>query len=557
VRQTCHALYLSLAILFALEPPSEREKWIAVTAGEFHIFSNATERETVIIASKLLRMRDALGAVTALKVRSSLPTKVFIFRDARNFAPFRLAMFPRSNDNVTGMFAHGEESNFILLTADSPEIDRTVYHELTHQFVRNTLPGLPLWLNEGLAEYYSTFRSSADTIDLGMIIPGHVQWLKDNPLIPLDQLFAMDEKSKDYNEGIRQGVFYAESWALVHYLMSQKQLENFLHNGQSPENLERDLRSYVHKYMFEYSRYKVADLPASSIPQAHAMTRDEILYQLGDTLVHSGRANRPDGVRFLQAALKINPDHAGAHADLGLATGDIAEYEKAVQSGTHDSIVYIRYGTSILLADTAKARALFAKAVALDPESALAHAGFGATYVTSPDDPSPGIAALEKSLALAPAQKEVAFNLVQLYLRADRNADAQRLTETTIAHSGDRQMLRDAREFTLDAEVQRADSLLDQGKIDEAIPLLRRAQAATTSERLRTYTTTALQRIEEYASRKRQLEALNAAVNLANGGKMKDALAAVEAVLPSITDPDLLLQAKGLRDALAKDVKRH
>ena len=29
----------------------------------------------------------------------------------------------------------------------------------------------------------------------------------------------MDQRSPDYNEGARRGVFYAESWALMHYLM--------------------------------------------------------------------------------------------------------------------------------------------------------------------------------------------------------------------------------------------------------------------------------------------------------------------------------------------------
>ena len=39
-------------------------------------------------------------------------------------------------------------------------------------------------------------------------------------LYPLRTLFAVDQYSPEYNEGSKRGMFYAESWALVHMLMS-------------------------------------------------------------------------------------------------------------------------------------------------------------------------------------------------------------------------------------------------------------------------------------------------------------------------------------------------
>ena len=43
--------------------------------------------------------------------------------------------------------------------------------------------------------------------------------LKNTTLMPLRELKAVDHTSGVYNEGDRRGVFYAESWALMHYLM--------------------------------------------------------------------------------------------------------------------------------------------------------------------------------------------------------------------------------------------------------------------------------------------------------------------------------------------------
>ena len=38
--------------------------------------------------------------------------------------------------------------------------------------------------------------------------------------MPLQELFAVTRDSPEYNESSRQGIFYAESWLLTHYLMA-------------------------------------------------------------------------------------------------------------------------------------------------------------------------------------------------------------------------------------------------------------------------------------------------------------------------------------------------
>ena len=53
---------------------------------------------------------------------------------------------------------------------------------------------------------------------LGRVKEEHVYDLRER-FIPLAELLAVDHKSPLYNEGDRRGVFYAESWALVHYLL--------------------------------------------------------------------------------------------------------------------------------------------------------------------------------------------------------------------------------------------------------------------------------------------------------------------------------------------------
>ena len=51
-----------------------------------------------------------------------------------------------------------------------------IYHELVHLMVNNTVRGLPVWFNEGLAEYYRTLQiaSTGQKVIVGTIHPPHV-----------------------------------------------------------------------------------------------------------------------------------------------------------------------------------------------------------------------------------------------------------------------------------------------------------------------------------------------------------------------------------------------
>ena len=77
-----------------------------------------------------------------------------------------------------------------------------------------------MWLNEGLAEYYSTYALAANgkRADIGRPIPRHVALLRER-FLPITQLIGVERSSELYNEGDRQSIFYAEAWALTHYLM--------------------------------------------------------------------------------------------------------------------------------------------------------------------------------------------------------------------------------------------------------------------------------------------------------------------------------------------------
>jgi tetratricopeptide (TPR) repeat protein len=94
---------------------------------------------------------------------------------------------------------------------------RVIQHELAHRFVRNTITFCPVWLNEGLAEYFSTFELDQGIARFGKRPFYNLHYGSSVAVLPsLEQLVAADWRT--FHEPREEPRYYAGSWALVHYL---------------------------------------------------------------------------------------------------------------------------------------------------------------------------------------------------------------------------------------------------------------------------------------------------------------------------------------------------
>src|SRR5262249_26388543 len=59
------------------------------------------------------------------------------------------------------------EPTAVLQARLEDETRATFQHELTHHFMRQSLSHLPIWLNEGMAEFYSTLRADEGKVFVG------------------------------------------------------------------------------------------------------------------------------------------------------------------------------------------------------------------------------------------------------------------------------------------------------------------------------------------------------------------------------------------------------
>ena len=207
-------------VVLTAGPAAAKDKWINLTTKNFNIISNADEGGTRKLALKLEQFHFIFSKIFNLPLERSIKTTVMVFKNESSFSLYK-PLYNGRPANVAGYFQGGEDENLIVMdiSANQERPMSVIYHEYTHLLTSNTPRDWPVWMKEGLAELYSSFDVFNGMVLLGMPIPRHVALLRQKTFIPLTDLLSVDHASSLYNERDRQGIFYAESWALCHYMM--------------------------------------------------------------------------------------------------------------------------------------------------------------------------------------------------------------------------------------------------------------------------------------------------------------------------------------------------
>jgi FimV-like protein len=344
-----------------LAAPQSRDTWRSVRTNNMFVIGNADPEKLRQVAAWLEFFHRSFARLISRNViDSSVPTTVIVFRDEASFRPFK-PIYQGRPANVSGYFQPGNDVNYIAISLDSADRDPfgTAFHEYVHLHLKDNIPGAPLWLNEGLAELYGSLQFSGTDALLGAPIYPYIQLLRGEGLLPLKTLFSVGHDSPHYNEDDKTGIFYGQSWALVHYLMlgdpgRQEQFRRFLQQvsrgddsgkaiessfGVSVAALEEELRAYVRHGSLTPLRIATAENPQAygsyTAMQRSVLSEGEANYYLGDLLQHAGRAG--DAERYLKQAIDLDPGFSPSYASLGMLyvyQRRYAEAKKYLQKAT-------------------------------------------------------------------------------------------------------------------------------------------------------------------------------------------------------------------------------
>ena len=345
---------LLLIILSALSSAASqtRDGWRSVRTNHLFVIGNADPENLRRVAVWLEFFHAAFARLVSRNViDSSVPTTVIVFRDDLSFMPFK-PVYNGRPASISGFFLPGDDVNYIALSLD-PRGDTyaTAFHEYVHLHVKDNVPNAPLWLNEGLAELYEALEFSGSDAIIGMPDHNYLYLLRQREMLPLKTLFSIGPDSPHYNERDKAGVFYGESWALVHYLMfgdraRQDQFKKFLQRigsgddaakaieatyGTTLDVIEQELQSYVRRGNLTAQHITGIANPEAyrsyTATQRSGLTDSEAYYYLSDLSLHMGRHAVAE--RGLKEAIAQDPGFLPAYAALGSMYVEERRYAEA------------------------------------------------------------------------------------------------------------------------------------------------------------------------------------------------------------------------------------
>lgn len=474
-------LYLTLfcvvLILTVSTPGFAKDTWINVRSKNFFMIGNASEKEIRQVATKLEQFRETFRLLfPKAKFNQTIQTNVVVFKSDSAYRPFKPKRADgKPDDGIAGYFQPGEDLNYITLSTEGEKEDtyNTIFHEYVH-FLLDTNFGkseVPPWFNEGLAEYYSTFRIEDDQkVTLGGLENNHLYLLQQSQLIPLKTFFEIDNYSLHQNGNHSRSIFYAQAWALIHYLIqgnngantdAMNKFLNLVMNKVEPEKafqqvfqydyatMEKALKKYVSQssYRVSLATFKnklIFDTEMTTVPLAEA----EANAYLGDLLYHTHEYDTAE--TYLQKAVALDADSSLANTSLGLVKmrqrkfDEAKKYlEKAIAGDQKNHFAHYNYAyilsregmdefgyVSKFAPETVKKmRESLQKAIAINPNFTESYHLLGFINLVNNENLEETVTFLKKALQLQPGNQEYAFIIAQIYMRQEKYAEAKELAD--------------------------------------------------------------------------------------------------------------------------------
>lgn len=444
------------SVLDAATPPST---WRKVVTPNFVVITTADERTAVACADEFSQFIESLQRIMTVDPARLPKLTIVLFSQARDFLPCRPLTEDGRPQPVAGFFSGRDSWSVAGLSGarlDS-ETRRTFFHEGTHWFLYAFELPNPVWLEEGLAEVFSTFEIEKETVAWGRPIERHVELLQSSQPMPLERLLflARSDLFKGGTEGSqRTGLAYAESWAFVHFVLFGKtempanalpeytRLLRETHPdiaferafGRTYAKMDEQLQRYIQNgshYLSHRAQNK------THRPRAEPATEAEVEDALARLMLVGGR--RDTARKHVANLMRIAPDSPAAYEILGqICLEDqqpveaVAAFEQAIGRKSQEFRCYFEVaaarhraaadGDGLMLAPGAARKIAndYERAINLNPRFEPAYASLAAVLELVPPGNENDAEFLELGHRLFPDNGMIRLGLAVLDKKAGR-----------------------------------------------------------------------------------------------------------------------------------------
>lgn len=418
----------------------ENRTWVRIETANFTLYSSASEQVSRDVAHDLDMLTAELLQTSRLFELPPGRTRVFLFGDRKDVQPYFNALRGVRVDASGLTFRHPLGSTLLVDTTARGGTVLTPRHELIHDLLQRPGSFLPLWAEEGLAEYYSNG---------GNPIREHISRLRLRLPLSLQSMFSVTPMSS--TSGALD--FYAQSWSAVRVLMARDRAAFFalledIAAGASPGETLHFRFGFSAKELEAMMRKGWSAVPETPRPAADTaivavkVSRAEILFQLGELLARvDGR--QADAEQHFQAALTAEPGNAS---------------------------LLLRYSERLIRQPSRSHEALDCALLArsLGADEGRAHAVIGAARAAANDE-SGALISLQLAHRLRPDDFDTAWRLYEIYMRQDERELADSLLPLLL----ETHRAADARRILLRVDLARADAMARRGRYPDAVQILR------------------------------------------------------------------------------------
>lgn len=432
------------------------ERWLEVRSTHFVVLTDSSEKDAERLASEFERMHMVFHMLFPTRGDDSDPPIVVLaLKDRKGMQALEPESYlGKGQVDLAGFFLRATDKNYILVRLDAQQEHAfaNVYHEYTHYMLRKA-EWLPLWLNEGLAQFFENTDLDGKNAWLGQANLQDLRLLNRNDLLPIATLLTIDGRSPYYHEEQKGSMFYAESWALTHFLIVSDRLQGthrmhqyaeLLAGGEDAvtaaqhafgdlDKLQQALSEYVAQQKFMYFMIPAVLTTKDAALEVRPVSTAEANAVRADVLSYTRRTNEAQAL--VDAVLRDDPQVALAHETMGnlrYRAGDLEGakkwYREAVDLGSQSYLAHYDYALAALrTASTGEDDAIEAslrRSIALNPGFAPAYDALAMFYAARHRRLDEAQMLIERAIELEPSQLIHRLNCSEVLAEQRRYADA-------------------------------------------------------------------------------------------------------------------------------------
>ncbi len=464
VAALCWALHPFAA---AAAPLPSLKDWHEVRVPGFVVVTDGDEALAGALGAHLSELRSLFAQVWPIPEPSRRQVYVLAVSQASRLR-LLLPTYWESCDRAhpEGAFVHGLDRDYLVVAVGSGS--RAPFgvldHEFGHILVDEHFGTLPPWLDEGLAEFVALGEPLSGRF--GAASENYLKLLRSRPLLPLDALFRADRRSDAYTSAKGVPIFYAESWALVHYLaLSNGGLEaprlsvfvSLLRSGTEDteaaktafgdfEALGQRVKAYVNSRFLPSATLSVLPFGRAVRPETRRLSQGESALLLGDLFAATNRPGDAASLLSRHDFAELEPE---ALERLSLSrlheqAFDLARLTASRAIAANDRLAIARYvrAVAVIASNQSKDPALFEAAeqdlrdaIRRDPALAAAYATLGALLAETHKDPAEALVLAKRGVDLDPSSAACQVGLDQVLLMTGMLDEAKALAARIVRNA--------------------------------------------------------------------------------------------------------------------------